>query len=311
MRKYRYDLETAPRPPIGWRPKALIGTEATTTNTTQGQDAPRREDDNTLFSKWKVYNRVAGDSDYFKGFPANDGVIRSLYQYFNNDDNYVQSRLNYIDELYKVGIIDKFRRDNLFAHEDLKDVYLNMPQRNNTVEESQYKPTLGDKNTKYYRSKIFDADKNKEAVVDALNNLKTKTTDRNSFGYSTHPKAHLKEIVNDNMGVAKHPTLSDYTISRGFDPKRGEYAGIYDKWDFNTDFINTPGDNVGKWIGGTPKEIYDRLYLDDYYGADSSASKGTYYGGYTPEVVIIGNRNKRGKRLLGGYNSLLKYSRLK
>jgi hypothetical protein len=33
--------------------------------------------------------------------------------------------------------------------------------------------------------------------------------------------------------------------------------------------------------------------LDDYYGVDSSARPGTYYGGYLPEIVIEPKRNNK------------------
>jgi len=36
---------------------------------------------------------------------------------------------------------------------------------------------------------------------------------------------------------------------------------------------------------GKPFYIYDRVYLDDYYGVDSKPSDGGYYGGYLMPVI--------------------------
>lgn len=83
--------------------------------------------------------------------------------------------------------------------------------------------------------------------------------------------------------------LGDYTVSKGHDDK-GSYISYYDMWD-----LDPSGRNKGdaSMSIGKPIPIYDRIYLDDYYGVDSSARPGTYYGGYLPEVIIKPKRNDK------------------
>lgn len=95
--------------------------------------------------------------------------------------------------------------------------------------------------------------------------------------------------------------FGDHAIGRGVDDK-GEYISYRDIYDINpfqgADTQKSTGSlyldyklrkyngDVGKIIGAKPFTIYDRIYLDDYYGVDSSANQGTYYGGYLPEITI-------------------------
>jgi hypothetical protein len=84
--------------------------------------------------------------------------------------------------------------------------------------------------------------------------------------------------------------LNTFTAGRGVDPNKGEYISIYDIWDYNTNVVGGGEDNIGKYIKGTPFEIYDRIYLDDYYGVDTSPDPGTYYGRWLPEVNMIDSK---------------------
>lgn len=49
---------------------------------------------------------------------------------------------------------------------------------------------------------------------------------------------------------------------------------------------------------GKPVHIYDRIYLDDYYGVPKENRRiepNTYYGGYLPEITVIGQSNRSKK----------------
>ena len=78
--------------------------------------------------------------------------------------------------------------------------------------------------------------------------------------------------------------LRDFTIGRGRDNK-GEYVSYYDLWDISPYRISNKDQSFGI---GKPFEIYDRIYLDDFYGVP-----GKYKGGnYIPEIIVTGKRKK-------------------
>lgn len=96
--------------------------------------------------------------------------------------------------------------------------------------------------------------------------------------------------------------LASFTVGSGIDPKKGQYISIFDKWDVNpfdpsasrmdglvgkvSKLANIPQNFDASGGIGKPFYIYDRVYLDDYYGASSKPEEGTYYGGWLPEVEI-------------------------
>ena len=49
------------------------------------------------------------------------------------------------------------------------------------------------------------------------------------------------------------------------------------------------GDNVARWIGGTPFEIYQRYYLDDWLDMPED-KRGSYF---LPEVVITPDKKEK------------------
>jgi hypothetical protein len=102
--------------------------------------------------------------------------------------------------------------------------------------------------------------------------------------------------------------FGDHTVGRGHD-KKGEYISYYDKYDLNPFTGGTPVKTgikgIDKWLQtttilpnidlsmgiGKPFEIYDRIYLDDYYGVPEEA-KG---GNFLPEVIVTGKKKQGGK----------------
>lgn len=249
-------------------------------NNKQSRNIPYRSanfDMSGIFDREKVYNRVFGDNFYI--YDKNDNttlqyasnlvpgsygfVTRALAQYFGNKDDAVIRRLDKI----KQSDASKVNIRNILAHEDLKDMYLNMPQRTGLIHKSEYKPTKNDGHYHdYYTSETLRDDYSLENIKLAYDDMK----------YNGKTK-----------GVYIHPLLAHFTSSIGVDPKRGEYVSIYDKWDFNQKGFGDPKDNIASYIqGAAPVELYDRFYMDDWYGVNSAPNKGDYYGGYLPEIVV-------------------------
>lgn len=137
-------------------------------------------------------------------------------------------------------------------------------------------------------------------------------------------------LVNEGMqiplGKNKNSTLleaynhGEHTIGNNIDPKKGQYVSYFDIWDLNpltsrySDW-NDKISKVAKFFGldkdtkdlsfglGKPLRFYDRVYLDDYYGVDSSAMPGTYYGGYLPEIKVQYNGNNGSTNTMGNYTT--------
>ena len=107
--------------------------------------------------------------------------------------------------------------------------------------------------------------------------------------------------------------LAAFTVGSGVDPQRGQYISMFDKWDINPFDKNG---NVGggltarisKVAGipqnfdatggiGNPFYIYDRVYLDDYYGVNSKPQNSDeLYGGYIlPSIVTAEKKDTGGK----------------
>lgn len=161
--------------------------------------------------------------------------------------------------------------------DDIWAKYLSIPenQRRFTtrIEESAYRPQMGgNENLSYYRLPLTDYEKDRLIEeTDSLPIGKNKVTDIFS-GYN----------------------LADHTIGRGIDAK-GEYRSYYDRWDinpfsgkyqgWNIPFLrNLPDTTIGI---GKPVEIYDRIYLDDYYGVPEPT-----HATYLPEVTVFSRKHK-------------------
>ena len=152
----------------------------------------------------------------------------------------------------------------------------NLENTNEYIKPSKYKPSIRKNNSSKYYSLVYPQIED-EQIQELLNSDKTK-----------------KSFYNGDA-------FGNYTLSKGKD-KRGDYISYYDKWDMN------PAKNFLKYdqsFGiGKPIELYDRIYLDDYYGIKQSPkdykNKGDFYGGYLPPINVIGNKKFGGcKAALG------------
>lgn len=162
------------------------------------------------------------------------------------------------------------------GHEDARDKYLQMPQKSNTIVKSNYKPSISkDKNIDYF----------------TFNYWTPEYWGRNNHEQPSHIEASMEDFAKNNSkpgnSQAYDTTLNEFRRGYGIDPKKGQYMSIYDIWDYNTAIKGGGADNIASKIGARPFEIYDRIYLDDYYKVNSKPRKGVYYGGYIPEVVIF------------------------
>lgn len=167
---------------------------------------------------------------------------------------------------------------------------------NNKLIESKYKPSINRQGSKYYVTpQMYGdedvyipeliADSNGQRVWDSpfsKRSLKAKIPRWEQNSLDKDRNRHL-DFGESKLSTVLGGSLGTHTISKGVDPNRGQYVSYYDRWDL-TPISGINEDQFTKL--GTPVNIYDRIYLDDYYGVDSSARPGTYYGGYLPEVTI-------------------------
>lgn len=215
----------------------------------------------------------------------------------------VDPRWGYTDDTFKATTQSLLYGNNKFNREIRHQIdpwgetvwaeYLKIPHkyRFNTpikLEESKYKPTVGkDLDKKYY--KIWGVDPNADTQFFTPQLIKEGST--------------LQFGKNKNTTLFSPANMGESTIGRGVDD-RGDYISYYDEWDLNplsgrysnvswnnNKLVNKLGLNKStagdmSFGLGTPLYFYDRVHLDDYYGVDSSARPGTYYGGYLPEIFV-------------------------
>lgn len=276
----------------------------------------------SIIDKNKIYNRLpAMASSYPSLDPFGLSVGASaLGRYYFGSDNYVDNLINNSKEVLEKlnsgelpkpkgnltseqrAYLMKEANNNILGLEDAKDIYLGIPQRSNTFEIADKLPTLG-KLTNPHKSKYLSTDKDimEKYLLPAYNNLLMgKVKGGDAFSKDFKP-GDLFNIGNSgNNAVTALPILGNATIGKGVDPVKGPYVSYYDTWDVELNGNSGGKDNVvSNIIGGKPFDIYDRVYLDDYYGVNSAGDANTYTGGYLPEVKVLGtNRNKH---RLGGF----------
>lgn len=171
--------------------------------------------------------------------------------------------------------------------------YLRIPQKyrkhNYSLQKSKYKPTKGDNlNHQYYKIAGTPETPNQPYMF---------TKQLIDEGLS------LRRGQNKNTNIFESANMGTSTIGRGTDDK-GDYISYYDEWDLNPiagshSDVSWKDNKIVNMLGlnkansgdmsfglGSPLYFYDRIHLDDWFGIDSSARPGTYYGGYLPEIVI-------------------------
>ena len=165
---------------------------------------------------------------------------------YTSDKNYgaYEEAVHYIDHL-----------------EGLKK-YLGLPYDTSVLVESTYKPTrLQGTNEKTYKFKSSTAP-----------------------GYWNDTVEDMIMGEYDKMGGYWDQSLHEFTAYRDRDEK-GDFISIYDEWDYNP-AVKGGNKKLNKVIdsvtGGKPFVIYDRVYLDDYYGIPEEARGNPFI---TPAVI--------------------------
>ena len=275
-------------------------------------DPPNNKSKTSLLDTEKVYNRLPADAtEYFSlGVPVLDAVTRgisALRKYYTNDDDYVNRKINQAKEiltktendvsdthplitkydLTKKEALEKlqFQAKHLLALEDAKDVYLNMPQRTGTVIPATEKPTMRHSTKPLYKNTLLqDPYTIQNYWLPAINNLKLKRITPERI---QEPGDITSIGKSGKNAVTLLPVIGNATVGYGIDPKKGEYISYYDTWDINLSGKGNTKDTVAKYIGGHPFDLYDRIYLDEYYNVDTTPQdKNTYYAGWLPELTV-------------------------
>lgn len=254
--------------------------------------------------KNKIYNYITG------GLPIST-VRRRLYN--NLFQGYNPGISNLYENIKRVrnAVVYNKEEDNLYDKsyrqrymDDLFAEYLQIPKNErraiskNYLTDSPYKPSINKNNVNYKRinhryvsghSGLHPRDE--ERLINAVMQGEYKTVldkyDTN-IGMSSSSINHGPVALNKTAisKVLSNYGLGTHTISRGKDNK-GEYVSYYDLWDM-APTKNSGGDNDESMGIGKPINIYDRVYLDDFYGVPNE-----YKGGYyIPEVIVKGKRKK-------------------
>lgn len=241
---------------------------------------------------------------YIFGNLSKEEIRNRLYSniYPFSYDNYADR----LEEAIKNNIPENFGR-NQYIRDDIFATYLNIPEQNRRKLDRFNTPNLFGRANKVVPSKYTPTQSNGGQYFTLENMASFYTPDyldiliQDANGiYSVKQNQNLDNVQSDttsdriNFGQNKLSyALSDWfgqhTISRGLDPKKGEYVSYYDKWDLSP--IKKHGSDESLGIGN-PIEFYDRIYLDDYYKIDNTPPNGVYYGGYLPEIRIISKTNK-------------------
>ena len=175
--------------------------------------------------------------------------------------------------------------------DDLWATYLQIPHKDRhnikgkvTLEQSPFKPKGAVEGKDTYRFK---------QLSDAARQGILAYTGQTSGGLTIDGLPYLPLNTNrvvypeDINAYTELEGLGQFTVGRGRDNK-GEYVSYYDSWDLG----DTKEPYKDKTLGiGKPFNMYDRIYLDDYYGVPEPT-----HATYLPEVTVYGNK----KHSLGG-----------
>lgn len=196
----------------------------------------------------------------------------------NQDLNYIQQR-----DDFKGNFITKLVPRQWGRHGDLSRYYFGQPTQDNALVYSQFKPSKSNNSSAKYIAIALP--KFKDYIVDA---------------YFQHPEYFVDDKhYNGNLYSSfanKNPKLNNYdlnnlgtfTLGKGRD-ERGDYLSYYDIWDTDTSKQSNP-DLQKEYLGAAkPFEVYDRIYLDDYYNVPNT-EKGTIF---LPEITVTPNINKK------------------
>ena len=210
----------------------------------------------------RMYRTVSPLSDYLIGEHAKEFINGKTFDYgeisYDSEGNpYVESW----DATINPEIVD-----------DIYATYLQIPEKDRRfkkrLEQSKHKPTIGgNTGDVYYKLPLSERDVQK--LMEETDGLP----------------------INSNKvsaDVLTYWNLADHTVGKGMDENGREYRSYYDKWDLNPfsgkyqgtkiSILSNLGDAT---MGiGKPVQIYDRVYVDDYYGVPNTK------GQWLPELDV-------------------------
>ena len=233
-------------------------------------------------------------------------LYNNLYQGYNPD-----RPLELKQRIKKAVLNNKKETDDVVNHhirynamDALFAEYLNIPKDKrrklnyiDVLSDSEYKPTNSKDNITYRKINLLDDDTKYSIINRAINDSKNY---KKYVPYGDHNHKALKIGENTTSKILENYGLGTHTIGRNVDPNKGEYVSYYDLWDMTP--IGKSGGKDQSLNIGKPINIYDRIYLDDYYGVDSTPEKGNYYGGYISESHVTAN-----KKIMGGLSRYKDY----
>lgn len=223
-------------------------------------------------------------------------LYNNLYQGYNPD-----FPLDLKRRIEKAVLNNEKERDDVVNHnirrngiDALFAEYLNIPKDKrrklnyiSILSDSEYKPTNSKDNITYRKINLLDDDTKYSIINRAINDSKEY---KKYVPHGDHNNKALKIGENTTSKILSEYGLGTHTIGRNIDPNKGEYVSYYDLWDMAP--IGKSGGKDQSLGIGKPINIYDRIYLDDYYGVDSTPEKGNYYGGYISESHVTANNKK-------------------
>ena len=178
--------------------------------------------------------------------------------------------------------------------DDLWATYLQIPNKNRhdikggkaTLEQSPYRPKGAVQGKSTYRFKRLTDAARQGILAYAGQTPGGLTID----GLPYLPINNNRVVYpNDINAYSELEGLGQFTVGRGRDNK-GEYISYYDSWDLGD--TNNPYRDMSYGVGN-PFNVYDRIYLDDYYDVPKEHRGGVY----VPELTVYGiNRIKPRKK---------------
>lgn len=221
---------------------------------------PKRIVKNVPAREWGPYElKDDGSGTYKRG----TRFIDSYRNYKDDKHEYGKQNEIVVDETLKKGDKNEKYYEDAIAYKNHLEAlkkYLKLPYDESYIAESEHQPTksIGTDDV-YYRFTNQTPDYWSDVVDDML------LRERNEKQYLD-------------------PTLNTFTAYRDRDDK-GDFISIYDTWDYSPTVVGGSkkmNKIIDTFTGGKGFDIYDRIYLDDYFGVPEEAKGNAFI---TPVIV--------------------------
>ena len=186
---------------------------------------------------------------------------------------------------FKGNFITKLVPGQWGRHGDLSRYYFGQDTKDDALEFSRYKPSRSyDTNARYIAIRKPEF---KDHIIDAyFHHPEFFIDDTHYNGYNYTHYSGAKPVGSGGKYEYNLSGLGKFILTRGMD-SNGDYISYYDIWDTEHNpgekdqnkFENNKTEHFG---AAKPFEVYDRIYLDDYYGVPEGKGGNVYL----PEVII-------------------------